>query len=867
MEKLLPQNIEAECGVLGSIIIDPEAIVQVSDFLRPEDFYRDAHRTIYEVILHLYQSSEPADFITICDELERRGRLEDVGSPSYITSLINQVPTSGNVEYYGHIVERSATLRRLIHAAGQIAAVAYEEADADVALDKAEKLIFDISQRHTRSDFASMEEILADYMTKLEQLNARRGTIVGVPTGFTDLDRLTGGLQRSDLIVLAARPGMGKCLVYTTLIDDPATGERLTIEECVKRQLPRVYGLSEKGEMRPAEIGAWIDSGIKPCYRVRTLSGREVDVTGHHPFLTIHGWTPLHDLKVGDSIAIPRQVPTFGHDTSWSLELVRLLAYFIAEGSLTAGSPEFTNTDPILVEDFKQIIGEFFPACVVRQYGFHFRATQPQNELERPNGAKIGRNPVKRWLTELDMWGKLAKDKFFPPCIWQWDRQRLAEFLRTLMSCDGSIFAQNKLYPRIEFGVASRQLAADVHHAFVRFGIVSKLYQTKAGAWKVQITSAPDIKKYQEEIGWIGEKTTRFADYTIKVEPRLSNVGHAPAAIWELVKAAAKLRELTLAELARQSGETTKGGKFGGYNAHIHRSVPHYRLAAYARILEDDGLLRAASPDIYWDTLVSIEPSGEHQVYDLAVPDGQNFVAQDVFVHNTSLALSLAHNTALKYKNSVAVFSLEMSKEQLVQRLLSMDAGIDQQRLRTGWIEEDEWERIVLASDKLSEASIWIDDTAGISTMEMRSKSRRLQSEHGVDLIIVDYLQLMQSRSDGRSENRVQEVSEISRSLKGLARELNVPVVALSQLSRSVESRQSKVPQLSDLRESGSIEQDSDIVMFIYRDDVYNQESERKNIADLIVAKHRNGPVGEVSLYFQASQTRFRDLEATPTEE
>ena len=809
MEKLLPQNIEAECGVLGSIIIDPEAIVQVSDFLRPEDFYRDAHRTIYEVILHLYQSSEPADFITICDELERRGRLEDVGSASYITSLINQVPTSGNVEYYGHIVERSATLRRLIHAAGQIAAVAYEEADADVALDKAEKLIFDISQRHTRSDFSSMEEILADYMTKLEQLNARRGTIVGVPTGFTDLDRLTGGLQRSDLIVLAARPGMGKCLVHAMLIDNPATGERLTIEECVKRQLPNVYGLSEKGEMRQAEIGAWIDSGIKPCFRVRTLLGREVEVTGHHPFLTVHGWTPLHDLKVGDSIAIPRQVPTFGHDTSWPLELVRLLAYFIAEGGLTHKSPVFTNTDPIIIDDFREIIAEYFPVCAIRQEGISYAVAQPKAVSKRPTQAKLGKNPVTLWLSELGLMGKLAKDKYFPACVWQWDRQRLAEFLRTLMSCDGSIFAQNKLYPRIEFCVASRQLAADVHHAFVRFGIVSKFYQTKAGAWKVQITSAPDIKKYQEEIGWIGEKTTRFADYTIKVAPRLSNVGHAPAAIWEMVKAAAQLRELTLIELARQSSETTKSGKFSGYNAHIRRSVPHYRLAAYARILEHDGLLRAASPDIYWDTLVSIEPIGEHQVYDLTVPDGQNFVAQDVFVHNTSMALSLAHNTALKYKNSVAVFSLEMSKEQLVQRLLSMDAGIDQQRLRTGWIEEDEWERIVIASDKLSEASIWIDDTAGISTMEMRSKSRRLQSEHGVDLIIVDYLQLMQSRSDGRSENRVQEVSEISRSLKGLARELNVPVVALSQLSRSVESRQSKVPQLSDLRESGCITGDS----------------------------------------------------------
>src|SRR5260221_7471160 len=586
VEKLLPQNIEAECGVLGSIIIDPEAIVQVSDFLHPDDFYRDAHHTIYEVILQLYEEHEPADFITICDELERRNKLEEVGGASYITSLINQVPTSGNVEFYGRIVERTAILRRLIHAAEQIAAIAYEEGDADIALDRAEQLIFQISQRHARSDFSHMRDILAEYMNKLDQLHERHGSIVGVPTVFTDLDRLTGGLQKSDLIVLAARPGIGK----------------------------------------------------------------------------------------------------------------------------------------------------------------------------------------------------------------------------------------------------------------------------------------------------------------------------------------------------------------------------------------------------------------------------------------TSLAMSMAHNAALKYHNSVAFFSLEMSKDELAQGLIWMDAGMDQDRLRTGRIEEEEWERIVYAMDTLSEANIWIDDTASITPLEMRSKSRRIHAQYGIDLIIVDYLQLMQATIGGkRNENRVQEISEISRSLKGLARELNLPVLALAQLSRAVENRQSKVPQLSDLRESGcltgetlvylpdtgtykpieqlvgqsgfrvlalntgswqlepcrvsrafatgykpvyrmttrlgrtiratanhqfltmhgwqrldelssgmrialprhlpgptqlvgsaqlaklaqsdvywdkiisiepdgeaevydltveglhnfvagdivlhnSIEQDSDIVMFIYRDDVYNPESEKKSIADIIIAKHRNGPVGELSLYFQANQ-------------
>src|SRR5438094_2371132 len=222
VEKLLPQNIEAECCVLGSIIIDPEAIVQVSDFLHADDFYRDAHNTIYEVILQLYEEHEPADFITICDELERRNKLEEVGGASYITSLINQVPTSGNVEYYGRIVERTAILRRLIHAAGQIAAIAYESNDAEAALEKAEQLIFAISQRHSRSDFSHLRDILSEFMNKLDQLHERRGTIVGVPTGFTDLDRLTGGLQRSDLIILAARPAIGKSTMALTMAHNTA---------------------------------------------------------------------------------------------------------------------------------------------------------------------------------------------------------------------------------------------------------------------------------------------------------------------------------------------------------------------------------------------------------------------------------------------------------------------------------------------------------------------------------------------------------------------------------------------------------------------------------------------------------------------
>ncbi len=230
----------------------------------------------------------------------------------------------------------------------------------------------------------------------------------------------------------------------------------------------------------------------------------------------------------------------------------------------------------------------------------------------------------------------------------------------------------------------------------------------------------------------------------------------------------------------------------------------------------------------------------------------------------TTLALNIAAHVAVKEGIPVGVFSLEMSKEQLIDRLLASESGIDAWKLRTGNLEDSDFPKINNAMAVLSDAPIFIDDSAMSNVMEMRTKARRLQSEHELGLIVVDYLQLMSGRKTS-SDNRVQEVSEISRSLKGLARELNVPVLALSQLSRSVESRTPQIPQLSDLRESGSIEQDADVVMFIYREDYYNQDTDRPNIADVLVRKHRNGPIGQAELYWHPEQLLFRNLDKVRT--
>ncbi len=224
----------------------------------------------------------------------------------------------------------------------------------------------------------------------------------------------------------------------------------------------------------------------------------------------------------------------------------------------------------------------------------------------------------------------------------------------------------------------------------------------------------------------------------------------------------------------------------------------------------------------------------------------------------TSLGLNIARNVAASGV-PVAIFSLEMSGDQVVQRLLCAEALIDQHRLRTGRLTEDDWSRLLRAATRLSEVPIFIDDTPAISLLELRSKARRLKIEHGIGFLVIDYLQLMQLGK--RVENRVQEISEISRFLKSLARQLDIPVLALSQLSRAVEQRMDKIPLLSDLRESGSLEQDSDVVLFIYRDDYYNPDSEKKGIADIIIAKQRNGPTGTVELAFLKEFTKFANLE------
>jgi replicative DNA helicase len=756
------------------------------------------------------------------------------------------VPTAANIEYYGRIIKEKAYKRRLISAGGSIAGFGYDDSvEAEEAINQAQSLVFGVADDRDQRELAKLYDLLGPAMERISlQMESGQG-VVGIPSGFHDLDRMTSGFKDSDLIIVAGRPAMGKCARSNTLLDDPLTGERLTIEEAVKREMRTVHGFKWDGRVAPVDISAWVDSGVKPCYKVTTRSGRSVEVTGHHPFMTVRGWQPLHDIVVGDKIAVPRVLNCFGFDDSMPLGSVRLLAYYIAEGNLTASTPGFTNTDPTLVEDFKAQIGEHFPTLRIRQHGISYYASGGRGSLS---------NPLREWLREFGLINKLADAKRFPDSVWRWDRVRLAEFLKVLMSCDGTIYSMAG-YPRIEFAVVSEGLAQDMHHALVRFGIVAKLWKKEDRCWRVEITEPASVERYQQEIGWIGEKAHRFKRFA---EPRKSNVGIVPNQIWNHVRASAAEQGITISKHAVLAGE--KGAGIRGFNLHTSRGITQGRLAIYADVLRDRALSQLASDQIYWDEIISIEATGEHQVYDLTVPETSNFIAQDIVVHNTSFALNVGLHAALNGGKSIAIFSLEMSKEQLTERLLTEQAQIDAQRLHRGLLTEAEFDRVSNALGPLGEAQIYIDDTPVMDELTLQLKARQAKMRHGIDMILIDYLQLMHGRARGDDGNRVQEVSAISRALKGLARELRIPVIAISQLSRAPEQRPDKRPILSDLRESGSIEQDSDVVMFLYRPEYYKSD-ERPGIAEVIVAKHRNGPTGTVELKFRRDHTRFYNLE------
>lgn len=702
IERIPPQNLEAEQGVLGSMLLDRDAIAKVIELIRPEDFYRDAHRRIFETIADLFERGEPVDLITVTDRLRDKGHVEDVGGAGYVTSLLNAIPTAANVEYYARIVLQKSMLRHLISAGTEIAHMGFEgEHDVELLIDRAEKLVFGIANRRLQQEFLPIRDILKESFERIDRRYQDKGTVTGVPTGFTDLDQLTSGFQPADLVIVAARPAMGKCLRYDAEIVDAQTGEVHTIQEIVSRREARLWTLSAAGTLERTVAAQFVDDGIKPVYRVRTLSGREVETTLSHPFLTPTGWRPLAVVAEGEPIAVPAQLPVFGNADLPSYE-VKLLAYLVAG---------FMPADPLLAADFADAAsaGEAIHAATKP-------SAQPMAMVPVQGGsqAEIVGVIQTRYRALLDP----QQVRILPEAVFTLPQPKLALFLSRFLACTSTVESAPAL--TVRSSVPSRRLARQVQHLLLRFGVAARV--DEGG-----ITVTGDaVRMLFQQIGILGYETLRT---------------------WA-------------------------------------RHDQQYLIEPEA---------------IIWDPIATIEYTGDVQVYDLTIPETHNFIANDVCVHNTTFCLNLGAYAAIHSQVPVAIFSLETSKEQLVQRFLCSEAEVDGSKLRTGFLADSDWPKLARAMGRLSEAPIFIDDSATISVIEMRAKARKLKAEYGLGLIVVDYLQMIQSYK--RTENRTQEISEIARSLKSLAKELNIPLIAISQLSRAVEATGTRRPMLSHLRE------------------------------------------------------------------
>jgi replicative DNA helicase len=920
-----PQSVEAEQAVIGGLMLAPDALDRVGDLLTENDFYRRDHRLIYRGIRELSEKNRPFDAVTLGEWFEANNLAEQIGGSSYLIELASTTPSAANIRAYAEIVREKAVLRQLIEAGTEIVVDGFKPdgRDSQEVLSMAEMKVFRIAEqgRRGRADFVPLREAMKDAFQLLQERYENQGSVTGLPTGFHDLDEMTAGLQNSDLIILAARPAMGKCLsADAEIVQDD--GSIATIEQIVRARAGSLGTIDESYRIGRATPSDFVDDGIKPTFEVRTRLGRRVETTAPHPFLTIDGWKPLLELREGSFVAVPRSLSVFGTEAMRDCE-VKLLAYLIGDGGLTGATPRFTHSNSEIVADFENAVAEFGgmqATMVERRAGFtpswrlrgkgkdsstvradfaarldtHPRLTRggavalarelgvgasslsqwrhgvalpaPEQRvqlcallaIEPDPSLAAATNPLSEWLRSHGLMGKGAAAKEIPGAVFRLPRAQLALFLNRLFATDGwaSLLASGQ--SQLGYASISERLARQVQHLLLRFGIVAKLRQrwvcyrdARRPSWQLDITDAESIRSFAGEIGIHGKRAALDRVlFELSSRAPHSNVDLVPSAVWTRI-AAAKGR-MSWAELARRIGSNET-------NMHVgKRGISRARLARIAMVLDDAGLAELASSDVVWDRIEAIVPTGEQQVYDLTVPDTHNFIANDICVHNTTLALNIAEYAALKTKKAVAVYSMEMSASQLAFRLISSIGRINATRLRTGQLEDEDWSRVNMAIKMLSDVKIFIDDTPALSPDVLRSKARRIKREHDLGLIVIDYLQLM--AVPGTGENRATEISEISRSLKGLAKELNVPVIALSQLNRGLESRTDKRPVMADLRESGAIEQDADIIMFIYRDEYYNKDSPDKGLAEVIIGKQRNGPTGLCKLKFFGEYTRFDNL-------
>lgn len=835
-----PQDVAAEQSVLGGMLLSKDAIADVVEVLHGNDFYRPAHQVIFDCILDLYGRGEPADAITVAAELNRTDQLSKMGGAVYLHTLIQSTPTAANAGYYAAIVAEQAVLRRLVEAGTRVVQLGYGAAggrgDVDDIVDRAQQEIYDVTEKRMSEDYSRLEDILQPTMDELDAIASRGGVSRGVPTGIRDLDELTNGLQAGQMIVIAARPGVGKALALDTPIATPA-GWTTMGEVRVGEQV-----IGSDGRPTTVVAATEVLSG-RPCYEVHFSDGSVLVADAQHQWLTdtrASRRSREFSAEVRTTEEIARTVRCATKDARLNHSVtnaapLQLPAADLPIGPYTLGvwlgdgtseKAHYTSADPEIAVYIEAEGLVVVPTAVDRRYAL--RLPGRSGLVERP--CPMCGRPFTPRTSQVRTCGKACGGKL-----------RAAGGVGLQASCPdcggpSSGFAQcqdcrnehgtvqarlrtlgvlrNKHIPARYLRASERQRRDLLAGLLDTDGTV-----TPNGCVQFAVTSRRLAENARELVASLGH---RVAMSTRRVAGRSEASSTCYTLTFTTDDEVFRLERKKL--LHKEWGARTVTARGSRFITDVRpvRSVP----VRCIQVAADDHLFLA----------------------------GWSFIP----THNSTLGLDIARSAAIKHQQATCIFSLEMSKHEITMRLLSAEAKVPLHHMRAGSLSDEDWSKLARRMGEVADAPLYIDDSPNMTMMEIRAKARRLKQRHDLKLVVIDYLQLMTSGK--RVESRQQEVSEFSRALKLLAKEIEVPVIAMSQLNRGSEQRQDKKPMLSDLRESGSIEQDADMVMMIHREDMYEKESPRAGEADIMLVKHRNGPTANVTVAFQGHYSRFVDM-------
>ncbi|TDE32446.1 replicative DNA helicase [Actinomadura sp. 6K520] len=858
-ERTPPHDISAEQGVLGGMLLSPDAIAEVVDILRTPDFYRPAHQIVFDTILDLYGRGDPADAVTVAGELTKNGEIGRIGGAPYLHTLISLVPTAANAGYYARIVHERAILRRLVETGTRIVQMGYaaDGADADEVLDRAQAEVFAIAEKRAGEDYVPLSEIMPGALDEIEAIGSRGGQMVGCPTGFADLDALTNGLHPGQMVVVAARPAMGKAICLNTPLPTP-TGWTTMGEVSVGD-----YLIGADGKPTRVVAATEVMHG-RPCYEIEFSDGEVIVADAEHQWRTT-------------TRASRRQRSETRTTYYWPDEAINRVRWATAEA----------NEQPRQLISHRQAVdevgAEFRHAlyAVTRQLGHAGEADRSISKRQ----VRYDRTSLYRGLLHRAVRPKNAATTAQHRPI------KTTREIAATVRCDGDSRPNHAVEVAAPFQFPTAELPVDPyvlgtwlgdgcatncsitcfdeeileqieaagqpvrrHRTPGSFGLPGLVTKIKAlGLWRNKHIPAEYLRASEEQrrallagmldtdgyVSEIGQVQLAFA------YRRLAEDAH------ELILSLGYRATMTTKPVRGRSPETSTF-----YRINFTPSETVFRLPRKAARQR-----RIVHPKARVRYIVDVRPVESVPVRCVQVDNSDHMYLAGrscIPTHNSTLALDFARAASIKHGLTSAFFSLEMGRNEITMRLLSAEARVALHAMRSGTMQDEDWTRLARRMSEVAEAPLFIDDSPNMSMMEIRAKCRRLKQQHDLRLVIIDYLQLMTSGK--RVESRQVEVSEFSRSLKLLAKELGVPVIALSQLNRGPEQRTDKKPMVSDLRESGSIEQDADMVILLHREDAYEKESPRAGEADLIVAKHRNGPTATVTVAFQGHYSRFVDM-------